>query len=63
MASAFKVGDRLVMLHQGDVLADAPRDRFRSIENPRVQRFIRGQADEEDLAQLRDHSVSAGEGI
>ncbi len=53
MASAFKVGDRLIMLHDGRVLADAPRDRFAQLDEPIVQRFIKGQASEEDLASLR----------
>ncbi len=57
MASAFKVGDRLVMLHEGQVLADAPAGQFASIDQPIVQRFIRGQASEEDLASLRGIEV------
>jgi len=52
MASAFKVGDRLIMLHAGQVLADAGKDEFARIREPIVQRFIKGQADEEDLAAL-----------
>jgi phospholipid/cholesterol/gamma-HCH transport system ATP-binding protein len=53
MTSAFKVGDRLVMLHEGRILADAPKERFAHIDNPAVQRFVKGQAGEDDLAQLR----------
>ncbi len=52
MQSANKVGDRMVLLHQGKVLADAEPDAFRHSENPRVQRFIRGEADAEDLAAI-----------
>ena len=37
----------------GRVLADAPRDRFARLDEPIVQRFIKGQAGEEDLASLR----------
>ncbi len=57
MASAFKVGDRLVMLHEGQVLADASRDQFARTGEPIVQRFIKGQADEEDLAALRSNGA------
>ncbi|MDD4892053.1 MAG: ABC transporter ATP-binding protein [Phycisphaerae bacterium] len=58
MTSAFKVGDRLIMLHEGRVLADAPKDEFARIQQPTVQRFIRGEADEEDLASLRNADLS-----
>ena len=54
MASAFKVGDRLIMMHEGKVLADAGKDQFARVDQPIVQRFIRGQAGEEELASLRD---------
>ena len=50
MASAFKVGDRLIMLHEGKLMADAPRDSFAKIELPIVQRFIHGQATDDELA-------------
>lgn len=52
MTSAFKVGHRLVMMHKGEILADAPPEQFRELDQPQVQRFIQGQADEEDLASL-----------
>lgn len=54
MASAFKVGDRLIMLHEGKLMADAPRDSFAKIELPIVQRFIHGQATDDELASLRN---------
>lgn len=60
MASAFKVGDRLIMLSEGQVLADAPREQFGQLDEPAVQRFIRGQASEEDLASLRHDNAASG---
>jgi phospholipid/cholesterol/gamma-HCH transport system ATP-binding protein len=63
MASAFKVGDRLIMLHDGQVLADAPKADFARLAQPRVQRFIRGQADEAELAELRDSDFSDSESV
>jgi len=45
MASAYKVGDRLVMLHEGRVLADGPPDAIRRHADARVQQFIHGDAE------------------
>jgi phospholipid/cholesterol/gamma-HCH transport system ATP-binding protein len=44
MATAFKVADRLVMLDEGTVIADATPDEIRHSRDLRVQRFIRGDA-------------------
>jgi len=44
MASAYKVGDRLVMLHEGRVIADGPPQVIRGHLDVRVQRFIHGDA-------------------
>jgi len=44
MASAYKVGDRLVMLHEGQVIADRSAEEFPRHPDVRVQRFIRGDA-------------------
>ncbi len=53
MASAYKVGDRIVMLHEGRFIADGTPEEIRASQDPRVQRFINGQADDEDLGVLR----------
>jgi len=44
MTSAYKVGDRLVMLHEGAVIADGTPEAFRRHPDIRVQRFIHGNA-------------------
>jgi len=44
MASAYKVGDRLVMLHEGRIIADGTPDQMRANGDARVQRFVRGDA-------------------
>lgn len=44
MASAYKVGDRLVMLDEGKVIADGPPETIRRHPDIRVQRFIHGDA-------------------
>ena len=53
MANAFKVGDRIVMLHEGRLIFDGTRDEIRQSPDPRVSRFVEGRADEEELAGLR----------
>jgi phospholipid/cholesterol/gamma-HCH transport system ATP-binding protein len=53
MQSAFKVGDRIVMLHEGKVLFDGTPDELRATEEPVVRRFVLGEAGEQELAGLR----------
>jgi phospholipid/cholesterol/gamma-HCH transport system ATP-binding protein len=53
MQSAFKVGDRIVMLHEGHLIFDGTPSQVRSSDNPIVRRFVLGEADEQDLAALR----------
>lgn len=45
MKIAFKIADRVVMLHKGRVIEDAPPARFRESTNPFVRQFIEGRAD------------------
>ncbi len=53
MTSAYKIGDRIVMLHNGKIVADGDADHIRNHSLPIVQQFIHGQVSEEDLAVLR----------
>jgi phospholipid/cholesterol/gamma-HCH transport system ATP-binding protein len=53
MTSAYKVADRIVMLHKGRILADGDADHIRNHPHPVVQQFIKGQVSEDDLAVLR----------
>jgi len=52
MASARRVGDRIVMLHKGQFIADATPDHLDTIQNDTVRRFIEGRASEEELGTL-----------
>jgi len=52
MQSAFKVGDRIVMLHEGRVIFDGTPEQIRTTDNPVVKRFVTGEADQEELASL-----------
>ncbi|MFN7962052.1 MAG: ABC transporter ATP-binding protein [Thermoanaerobaculia bacterium] len=45
MGSAFRIADRIGMLHQGRILALAPPDELRQLPDPRIQQFLRGEAE------------------
>jgi phospholipid/cholesterol/gamma-HCH transport system ATP-binding protein len=53
MTSAYKIADRIVMLHNGKIIADGDADHIRNHPHPVVQQFISGQVSEDDLAVLR----------
>jgi phospholipid/cholesterol/gamma-HCH transport system ATP-binding protein len=53
MASAFKVGKRIVMLHEANLIFDGSPEEIHKSEDPRVKRFVLGEATEEELATLR----------
>jgi len=45
MESAFRIGDRIAMIARGKIIAEAPPEEFRRLEDPRVQQFIHGRAE------------------
>ncbi len=49
LTSAFKIADRLVLLHEGSVLMEGTPEAFRASDHPLVMRFLQGEADEEEL--------------
>jgi len=53
MTSAYKIADRIIMLHNGKIVADGDADHIRNHPHPVVQQFINGQVSEDDLAVLR----------
>lgn len=53
MKSAYKIGDRIIMLHEGKVIADGDAGHIRNHPHSVVQQFIHGQVGEADLAALR----------
>ena len=57
MTSAYKIADRIIMLHNGKIIADGDADHIRNHPHPVVQQFISGQVSEEDLAVLRMHGT------
>ncbi len=59
MKSAYKVADRIIMLHNGKIIADGDADYIRNHPHPVVQQFINGQVSEDDLAVLRMTGAAA----
>lgn len=53
MTSAYKIADRIIMLHNGKIIADGNDKYIRNHPHPIVQQFIHGQVNEDDLAVLR----------
>jgi len=53
MISAYKIADRIVMLHHGKIIADGDAKYIRNHPHPAVQQFINGRVSEDDLAVLR----------
>ncbi len=53
MTSAYKIADRIIMLHSGKIIADGDAEHIRNHPHPVVQQFINGQVSEDDLAVLR----------
>ncbi|MFM7109486.1 MAG: ABC transporter ATP-binding protein [Planctomycetaceae bacterium] len=54
LASAFKVADHMVMMHEGSVVLRGSPEEFRQSDNPVVRRFLRGEASEEELRAIRE---------
>ncbi|HUS90979.1 MAG TPA: ABC transporter ATP-binding protein [Phycisphaerae bacterium] len=52
MASARKVGDRIVMLHEGVFIVDTTPDKLDHIDNEAVAHFVEGRASREELAEI-----------
>jgi len=53
MASAFRVADRIVMLHEGKLIIDGSPQQIKDSTNPVVHHFVTGEADEKELAVLK----------
>jgi phospholipid/cholesterol/gamma-HCH transport system ATP-binding protein len=59
MKSAYKIADRIVMLHEGKIIADGDAEHIRNHSSEVVQQFINGRVGEEDLAVLKQSSSVA----
>src|SRR5690606_12077964 len=56
MNSAFKVADRIVMLHEGKLIMDGTPEQIRNSKNEIVRRFILGEAGPDELDGLADRN-------
>jgi len=53
MKSAYKIADRIIMFHNGRIIADGNADHIRNHPHDVVQQFIHGRVSEAELAALR----------
>jgi phospholipid/cholesterol/gamma-HCH transport system ATP-binding protein len=60
MKSAYKIADRIVMLHEGKIIADGDAEHIRNHSSEVVQQFINGRVGEEDLDVLKQSNSVAG---
>jgi phospholipid/cholesterol/gamma-HCH transport system ATP-binding protein len=60
LTSAFKIADRMIMMHQGKIVAEGLPSEFRASKDPVVQRFLQGEASEDDLSFIQ--SVRSDQG-
>ena len=58
MNSAYKIANRIVMLHHGKIIADGDADYIRNHTDPIVQQFIKGEISKKELEQLHKTSAS-----
>ena len=59
MTSAYKIADRIVMLHGGKIIADGDADYIRNNPHPIVQQFINGRVGKDDLDAIHSYDNSA----
>jgi phospholipid/cholesterol/gamma-HCH transport system ATP-binding protein len=49
MRSAFRIADRIAMLHRGEIIVDATPEVVRDLADPYVQKFLAGEPTEEEV--------------
>ena len=59
MASACKVGDRIIMLYEGQFITDSTPEGLERIDNDVVARFVHGEASKKELAELEAGQLAA----
>lgn len=58
LQSAFKVGDRFVLMHDGTIQFEGSAAELRECPDPVVRRFLQGEASPEELAEIRGDRAS-----
>ena len=56
IASAFKVADRILMLHEGRFIADGTAGDFRNATDARVRQFVTGESTLSTAATVSEES-------
>ena len=59
MTAASKVAHRIVMLHEGQLVADGTPDQIAKLTDPNVSRFVRGLPEEDELATIASKQLSS----
>ncbi len=54
MESAFRIGTRMAMLYQGEIIADAPPEELKQSDNPVVRQFLSGSTEGPILEGSKD---------
>ena len=57
MVSAYKVSDRIVMLHYGTIIFSGTPEETKNTDNPTVRQFIEGSADGPIKPTHSDHHL------
>lgn len=58
IASANKIADRMILMHEGEIIADGRPEQIQASDNQIVQRFINGQANQDELNAIRQAFAS-----
>jgi len=56
MVSAYMIGNRIAMLHQGKILVSGTPDEIQRHSSPIVQHFIQGKSEDRDLDIFENHT-------
>jgi phospholipid/cholesterol/gamma-HCH transport system ATP-binding protein len=57
MTSAYKIADRIIMLHKGRIYADGDAEHIRHHPDPVVQEFVTGRVSEDELAAITHNAA------
>jgi phospholipid/cholesterol/gamma-HCH transport system ATP-binding protein len=55
LVSAFRIADRMVLLHDGKVVLEGTPDEFKTTTEPTARQFLRGEVSEAELEKIRRH--------
>ena len=51
---SFRIADRMVLLHEGQVRLEGPPELFKDSDDPKLRRFLEGRATRDELAGIED---------